>query len=310
MVFVSSSAEGPTRISASKRRPDIPEEIRFSFSVHRSPFIVLRSFVHYNGGIVRFASKKSLMPSATAKRDSLVLLFAMILPCVMAWLYFVVLADVDGGANRALPIAFGLGKAVQALLPIAYVAWFERDRLQPHRPAAQGLALGALFGVIVAASILALYGLWLKHSLLLGNTPRQVLAKVREFGVATPNGFLAMGLFIGLLHSLFEEYYWRWFVFGTLRRHVRVATAIMLSGLGFTLHHVVILGVYFPGRFWSLAMPFSLCVGVGGGVWAWIYHRSGSLYAAWLSHALIDAAIMLVGFDMVAPYLGINPQEG
>ena len=54
----------------------------------------------------------------------------------------------------------------------------------------------------------------------------------------------------------------------------------------------------------SLALPFSICVAVGGGVWAWIYHKSGSLYAAWVSHAMIDTAILLVGFDMIQPYLG------
>jgi membrane protease YdiL (CAAX protease family) len=57
--------------------------------------------------------------------------------------------------------------------------------------------------------------------------------------------------------------------------------------------------VFFPGNFWLLALPFSICVGVGGGVWAWIYERSGSLYAPWLSHALIDGSIMGVGYVML-----------
>jgi membrane protease YdiL (CAAX protease family) len=122
--------------------------------------------------------------------------------------------------------------------------------------------------------------------------------------MATPAGYLIMALFISVAHSVLEEYYWRWYVFGTLKRYVPVAAAIALASVGFTLHHIIILGVYFPEQFWTLAMPFSICVGIGGGVWAWIYHRSGSLYAAWLSHALIDAAILLVGYDMVASHLG------
>jgi CAAX protease family protein len=126
---------------------------------------------------------------------------------------------------------------------------------------------------------------------------------VREFGLATPLGYLQLSFFICVLHSLFEEYYWRWFVVGTLSRYLSAAGAIALASAGFMLHHIVILGVYFPDRFWTLAIPFSICVGIGGAVWSWIYLRTGSLYAVWLSHAIIDAAVLLVGYDMVSPHL-------
>ena len=38
---------------------------------------------------------------------------------------------------------------------------------------------------------------------------------------------------------------------------------------------------------------------VGGAVWAWVYHRTRSLAATWLSHALVDAAILMVGYDLL-----------
>ena len=71
-------------------------------------------------------------------------------------------------------------------------------------------------------------------------------------------------------------------------------------------HHVIVLAVLFPGiwQFFTLALPLSLCVGVGGAVWCWLYQRTGSLYAPWISHMLIDAAIMFIGYDMVADKLG------
>jgi membrane protease YdiL (CAAX protease family) len=227
----------------------------------------------------------------------------MLLPLVLAWVYFIVLDTDTESASPLVQLAFALGKMAQALLPAAYLWWYERDRLAVTLPTPRGLLAGAGFGVLVGAAILGLYHGWLKHSPLLGDTPVEVLRKVQQFGLASPMGYLAMGLFLCLVHSLFEEYYWRWFVFARLTRHIPVATAATLSGAAFMLHHIVILGVFFPGRFWLLAIPFSICVGIGGTVWAWLYHRSGSLYAAWLSHAIIDAAIMLVGYDMVARYL-------
>jgi uncharacterized protein len=33
-------------------------------------------------------------------------------------------------------------------------------------------------------------------------------------------------------------------------------------------------------------------------MWAWLYQRSGSIYASWLSHLLIDAALFTIAFDM------------
>ena len=44
---------------------------------------------------------------------------------------------------------------------------------------------------------------------------------------------------------------------------------------------------------------FSASVAIGGAVWAWLYDRSGSLLGPWLSHILIDAAIFIIGYDLI-----------
>jgi membrane protease YdiL (CAAX protease family) len=31
----------------------------------------------------------------------------------------------------------------------------------------------------------------------------------------------------------------------------------------------------------------------------WLYHRSGSLLAPWVSHALVDAALVVIGWDVL-----------
>lgn len=235
------------------------------------------------------------------RADGAALTFALLFPVAMAWLYFVELAGDAQAANPALVTAFTAGKLVQFLFPAAYVWWFDRESLMPAWPTSRGLALGVGFGLLVGVAMTALYGLWLHGSPFIEGTPGMIFQRLREFGRATPMGYLQMAIFICVLHSLFEEYYWRWFVFGRMRPYVPVGAAIAISAVGFMLHHVVILGVYFPDRFWTLAVPFSLCVAVGGAFWAWLYHRSGSLYAPWVSHALVDAAIMGVGYVMLGP---------
>jgi membrane protease YdiL (CAAX protease family) len=120
--------------------------------------------------------------------------------------------------------------------------------------------------------------------------------------LGSPTVFIAVGVFYSLIHSLLEEYYWRWFVFGQLRELTRLVPAIVISSLGFMAHHVLVIGTYF-GFFSPATWLFSLCVAIGGGVWAWLYNRTGSLLGPWVSHLFVDATIFLVGYEIAGPLL-------
>ncbi|MFO0845518.1 MAG: CPBP family intramembrane glutamic endopeptidase [Gemmataceae bacterium] len=96
-----------------------------------------------------------------------------------------------------------------------------------------------------------------------------------------------------------EPPYWRWFVFGRLRTLVTLTPAIVLSSLGFMSHHVLIVWAYLPDRVLTGVVPASLAVAAGGAAWAWLYHRAGSLLAPWVSHALVDAALFVIGWDVL-----------
>src|SRR5262245_38073294 len=217
----------------------------------------------------------------------MVLIVAMSFPAVMAWLYFVLFAQETGERNLALVASFAAGKVVQFGLPVLYVWWFEPARLRLLLPSRKGVRVGLIFGLTIAAAIFALYFGWLKDNPLLTGAPGKIHHKLAEFGLASPVGFLGMAIFVCIVHSLMEEYYWRWFVFDSLRKYTSLWPAIIVSSLAFMAHHVIVLAVYFPQQVWTLAVPFSLAVAVGGGVWAWIFERGRSLVAPWISHVLI-----------------------
>jgi uncharacterized protein len=236
-------------------------------------------------------------------RDWSALAFAAFFPLLMTYIAFIVLNDPRGQVNPALLMAFALGKGIQFLFPAVYVFCFDHAQIGVPRPSWRGMPIGAGFALVVGGSMFLLYYFWVRHiPSVTETTPGMVFHRLQQFGGDTLLGYLTLALYICVPHSLWEEYYWRWFVFGWLRRYVPMAAAVALSSIAFMLHHVVILGVYFPGNFWTLALPFSICVAVGGGVWAWLYQRGGSLYAPWLSHALIDAAIMGLGYWMLWDY--------
>jgi membrane protease YdiL (CAAX protease family) len=126
----------------------------------------------------------------------------------------------------------------------------------------------------------------------------EIRGKVAGFGIDGVWQYALLGAFYSLIHSLLEEYYWRWFVFGQLRRRTPVSVAAALSAAGFTAHHILVLDKYF-----GFANPatylLASCIAVGGAIWAVLYHRTGSLVGPWLSHLLVDAAIFAIGYDVV-----------
>jgi membrane protease YdiL (CAAX protease family) len=223
----------------------------------------------------------------------------MTLPTLMAWLYFQRLGGQQGRANPFQQAAYTGGKTLQFALPVVWL-WLTQGKLWAmRRPRFDGWPIGVGFGLSVAAAILGLYFGYFRGSPVLADTPAKLSAKLHEFGVGTPAEFAALAVFMVAAHSLLEEYYWRWFVFGRLRTLVPFGPAVVLSSLAFMAHHVVILDVFLPGKFWSAVLPFSLAIAVGGAVWAWLYARADSVWSPWLSHAFVDAALFVIGWDLL-----------
>ncbi len=233
-------------------------------------------------------------------RDGPALLFALVFPTAMTWFYFVVMSQQAGQDNPGLRLAYTAGKAIQFLFPLVYVGCFEPGLLfrKPRRPTMAGFGWGTGFGLAVGGAIIGLYFTILRGSAWMAQVPEQIRLRLEQFGLASPGGFLGMAVFYSVVHSFLEEYYWRWFAFARLRRYLPLAAAIVVSSVGFALHHVVLLYVYFPGQV-ALFVFFALGVAVGGAFWAWVYHRSGSLYGPWLSHLLVDAALMAIGYALL-----------
>jgi membrane protease YdiL (CAAX protease family) len=83
-----------------------------------------------------------------------------------------------------------------------------------------------------------------------------------------------------------------------LRRVVSVPRAAALSSVAFMVPHVYALATFLGPEQVTAIVVFTLCTGGGSAVWCWLYQRSGSLYAPWLSHVVVDGALFVVGFDL------------
>jgi uncharacterized protein len=254
------------------------------------------------------ASGRENRTSAPARRNAAVMLLAAVFPSLAAWLYFVALAGYPSGVQQA--VYSGL-KIVQFTLPVAWLLL--TYRLPSSLPAPRSplpaldsplsalhrsLPTALAFGAGASAAMLVGYFAWLRTSGMLLAAAGPIAQTMDRFHVDTPARFIALGGFYCLIHSLLEEYYWRWFLFGGLRRLMPLWPAILLSSLAFAGHHVIVLATYFGLLSWATVL-FSAAVALGGAVWAWLYHRSGSLLGPWLSHLMIDAAIFVIGYDLL-----------
>ena len=129
------------------------------------------------------------------------------------------------------------------------------------------MPLGLLTGGIIFATAWVLFEWsWL------GEYVRQAAGAIRtkteDLGVI--DFYIPFAIFLSVFHSLLEEYYWRWFVYGRLAKFWPRPVAGLVASLAFAGHHYVVLGCYFS--FWGAAV-FGTLVGVGGALWCWHYHR-------------------------------------
>lgn len=212
----------------------------------------------------------------------LIFWFALSLQAIGACIYFV-LADGSGYAN----VFYGLTKGIMLLLPLLWIstgaklpkvfAWTERWWI--------GLLIGLGFiGLLLG-------GYWLFADIVAGGQDA-IVAKIRDFHIGS---FILFAALFSVMHSLFEEYYWRWFVLGAGKSIVG-SSAVLISSIAFGLHHIVILSQLFPLWF---ALTGGIITMLAGWIWCGMTIKTNSILPAWISHFFADAAIMSIAFTLV-----------
>ena len=194
---------------------------------------------------------------------------------------------------------FVLGKVWLVALPVGWWLKFERGHgasgtaSTPPRPGRSGLGVAIGLGLAIAAAIVAVYALaknlgWLD--------PKTVAAQAVATGLSNRGLYLLAAVYWITLNSLIEEIVWRWFVFRQFEKLIGGGAAVVAAGLAFTAHHVLALAAQFsPG----LAALGSLGVLAGGVLWSWLYLRYRSIGLCWVSHAIADVPIFVIGYRLI-----------
>ena len=118
----------------------------------------------------------------------------------------------------------------------------------------------------------------------------------RAEGLGLAEHFLLFAVFLSVIHSGLEEFYWRWFVYGQVQRRLSRWRAHAIAAVAFGGHHLIITLQFFPT---ALALFLTTCVVVGGLIWSLMYERQGTVIGCWVSHICVDVMLMLVGYQLI-----------
>lgn len=173
---------------------------------------------------------------------------------------------------------YALGKLAQVgILLVAIWLWRQRSKkspeneMLPSKSIGKGwIVFGSLSGLVIGCTAVGVFQ-WILIPLGVME-PAKVAAieKLQSLGANSPTILLVIALFYALLHSGFEELYWRGFVFRGLNEHLATMPAVCLSSLAFMSHHVLVLAKFF-GYGSIMTYLLALSVAIGGAIWALLY---------------------------------------
>ncbi len=154
----------------------------------------------------------------------------------------------------------------------------------------KGLRPGLLLGGFAFVVVLAAYAV-LGTFIDMGNIADNLQNKL---GV-TPANFIFVGLYVIIVNSLLEEFFFRGFVFLNLEGTATKWFAYTFSSGLFAVYHISIIEGWFNPVLMALALVTLFVTGL---VLNYLNVRSGHFLNSWIAHALADAAIILIGMQM------------
>ncbi len=115
---------------------------------------------------------------------------------------------------------------------------------------------------------------------------------MQKHGITGKN-FIYVSLYISLMNSFLEEFFFRGFGFIALKEHTSRKFAYAFSPVLFAVYHAgMLIGMFSWG---VLALIFAALF-VGGCIFNYLNETSENIYTSWASHMFANFAINTVGF--------------
>ncbi len=230
---------------------------------------------------------KDLSTSPVGKNALLALALLVPAPTLGVWVGMILWPDTTIGR-----LLFLVSKVWILALPLYWHIKIDGQAWSWSTPRHGGFGIAAALGLCMSAVIIGVY-------VTVGNTlisADRVKAMAAHIGLDQRRVYLAGALYWICINSVLEEYVWRWFVVSKCRHILPLTWAVIASGIGFTIHHVVALQVYLN---WPVTLVAGTGVFMGGVIWSWCYVRFQSIWPGYVSHALVDVAVFGIGYILI-----------
>ena len=213
----------------------------------------------------------------------------LLLPIPSLGVYFGMIALPNTAIGQGL---FFLMKSVLLIMPIFWTLAIDKQPLSWSKPQRGGFLTSGIIGVAISIGIVGAY-------LLLGQSlvdTSLIQSKMLDIGLASKGTYIFGATYWILVNAVLEEYVWRWFVVQQSEKIIGTTGAIFISAVGFTLHHIVAMQLYFN---WVAVLLCAIGIFFGGAIWSWCYIKYRSIWPCYLSHAIVDVAIFGIGYQIL-----------
>ena len=200
-----------------------------------------------------------------------------------------VMAFTDGVLKPEYFVKSAVKLVLFLVLPAFYYV-FDRDIKikELFIPQKRGILISLVLGVSVFTVILAGYFL-LKD---IFDFSKITGALTKNIGVTGKN-FIFVSLYISLVNSLLEEFFFRGFAFLTLKRITSRRFAYLFSASVFAIYHVAMMIGWFDFYVFLIILAGLFA---GGLIFNFLNEKSATVYPSWLTHMFANFAINTVGF--------------
>ncbi|MDN6729292.1 MAG: CPBP family intramembrane metalloprotease [Alkalibacterium sp.] len=178
-----------------------------------------------------------------------------------------------------------------SIVPMGYFFWYREEWNQLKKLFVlrrSDLKVALLLGAGVFSIIVMAYSI-LRNFIDLSIIRESLTSNI---GVTADN-FLYVAIYITLINSLLEEFFFRGFAFLILKENTGRFFAYVFSALLFALYHVGMTSGWFH---WSIYLLAMLGLFAGGCIFNYLNEKSESVYPSWLVHIFANLAINTVGF--------------
>ena len=155
----------------------------------------------------------------------------------------------------------------------------------------QGFKMAFILGIALFGLILGAYSLFSKFVDFSGI----VTSLEQNVGVDKGN-FMFVALYVSLVNSMLEEFFFRGFVFGNVKQSYSRKAAYLYSSFLFAAYHVTMMVGWFPTIILVLVIASLM---VGGMIFNYLNEKYDTILVSWFVHMFANFSINTIGFILM-----------